>query len=293
MTTPSPSVRAEFRPLNSSEALAESLRSAARSFARRVLRPVTRTRAVVDGEYNDGHWRRVLQSAAWSHADSPESFLIGDDRRLVVCRMDNRLCRASSRAYYAHRLEALPALLSESLGAMDSVVELGCGFGYNLFTLARAFPDAHLRGYDIAENGLEAGRRIATHFGFADRVTFGQLDLTDENAASFSAIRDADVFTFFCLEQIPVDVEAVVQNILKHRPRRVVHIEPGTWGLSPLNPFHWPNIAYIPSVNYQTRLYSVLFGLRDAGRIRLLRCERMRFAPTIQNDGVLVAWEPS
>lgn len=282
----------EFRPLSSVQAIAESLRSTVRSCARLLLKPITRSRAVVDGEYNDGHWLRVLEGAAWTRTESLEAFLVGEDRRPIVCRVNGQLFRAPSRAYYAHRLTALPSLLAESLGSTASIVELGCGFGYNIFTLARAFPETRLRGYDIASNGLEAGRRIAAHFGMSERVAFGQLDLTDRTSANFSAIRDAGAFTFFCLEQIPAQVETVVENILEHRPRRVVHIEPGTWGLNPLNPMHWPNLAYIPSVHYQTRLYEVLFALRDAGRIRILRCERMRFAPTIQNDGVLVVWEP-
>lgn len=283
----------EFRPLNGVEALSASVRSTFRSCARRALKPTTRSRAVVDGEYNEGHWSRMLESAAWTRAQSLDAFLIGNDHRSIVCRVEDRLCRARSSDYYAYRLIALPALLSEALGTTTPIVEIGCGFGYNLLTLAHAFPAAQLRGYDIAENGLEAGRRIASHFGISERVGFGHIDLTNRTSVNFSALRDAAVFSFFCLEQIPAQVELVVANILEQRPRRVVHIEPGTWGLNPLNPMHWPNLAYIPSVHYQTRLYEVLFALRDAGRIRLLRCERMSFAPTIQNDGVLVVWEPT
>ena len=44
-------------------------------------------------------------------------------------------------------------------------------------------------------------------------------------------------------------------------------------------------------MDYQTRLFKLLDTLDKTGRIRILARERMRFAPTLHNDGLLYAWE--
>ena len=43
---------------------------------------------------------------------------------------------------------------------------------------------------------------------------------------------------------------------------------------------------------YQTRLFKLLDILDAQGRIRVLARERMEFAPTSHNDGLLYVWEP-
>ena len=40
-------------------------------------------------------------------------------------------------------------------------------------------PLEQLRGFDIAPNGIEAGRQIANYFKLDDRVSFDRIDLTD------------------------------------------------------------------------------------------------------------------
>ena len=43
---------------------------------------------------------------------------------------------------------------------------------------------------------------------------------------SFKELAGGAVFTYFCIEQIPYAVEAVVENIIRAAPARVVNIEP-------------------------------------------------------------------
>jgi len=62
--------------------------------------------------------------------------------------------------------------------------------------------------------------------------------------------------------------------------------------LSRLDPRDIASRVYIRSMDYQTRLFELLDELDAKGRIRVIARERMNFAPTQHNDGLLSVWEP-
>ena len=281
-----PQWRAISRTTLANYYIRDLVRSALRLFLRRV-----RTRARVDTEYDSGHWRRVLEGQSWRESPDLRSFLAGNDERAMIAKVDGRVVQIAAKEYYRWRVSALLAALSEHVDD-DHLVELGCGFGYNLFSLALTDRWRSLAGFDISANGLQAGRAIAAHFGLAERIHFFPLDLTDAAHPAFTRITNRTVFTFCCIEQIPSSVSVVVQNILRARPRRVIHIEPTTELLNPWRPMDLLNYAYVKSVDYQTRLFSTLADLNTRGHIRIVRQQRLPWAPTIHNDTFLVVWEP-
>jgi hypothetical protein len=264
----------------------------ARSVRRLTLKNVRRTNDVVDAEYNSGQWGRVLAKRAWLGAHNLEDFLVGQNDMPRLAKVDGQIVRIATTDYYRYRIGALSELLARQAGPAASLLELGAGFGYNLFSLSLDLKWSRLRGFDIAPNGIEAGRQIAAHFRLTDRVSFDRIDLTDATDPAFRELAGGTVFTYFCLEQIPYAVEAVVENILRARPARVINIEPAVEMLKLSHPRDFASRVYIKSMDYQTRLFKRLDGLNDAGRIRILSRERMGFAPTLHNDGLLYAWEP-
>jgi O-antigen/teichoic acid export membrane protein len=264
----------------------------ARSLGRIAIKRVRRTRSVVDLEYESGHWRRMLAEKAWLREKSVADFLVGSDAAPTLSKMDGRIVRISPRDYRSYRIGALSALLRRHAGGADSLVEIGAGFGYNLFALGCSGHWRRLKGFDIAPSGIAAGRQIAAHFGLADTIGFDRLDITDANDPGFGQIAGQTVFTFFCIEQIPYAVEQAVGNLLRAGPRRVINIEPATDMLDLRRPRDIVSLAYLKSVDYQTRLSGLLDRLEREGRLRIVARERMPFAPTIHNDGLLCCWEP-
>jgi hypothetical protein len=263
-----------------------------RSLRRLALKNVKRTNDVVDSEYNAGEWGRILEERAWLGASSLEAFLLGHDDKQRLAKVDGRFVRIGTRDYYRYRIGALSRLIAENCGGETSLLELGAGFGYNLFSLSLDPRWRRLRGFDISPNGIEAGRQIARHFELTDRINFDRIDLTDASDPRFKELAGANVFTYFCIEQIPYAVEAVIENIIRAAPARVVNIEPAVDMLKLSRPRDFASRVYIESLDYQTRLFKLLDALDKAGRIRVLARERMRFAPTLHNDGLLYAWEP-
>jgi hypothetical protein len=263
----------------------------ARSLRRLAFKNVRRTNEVVDSEYNSGEWDRVLKQRAWL-GRTLEEFLIGQNTEPRLAKVDGQIVRIITRDYYRYRIGALSELIARHAGRATSLLELGAGYGANLFSLSLDPHWSKLRGFDIAPNGIEAGRQIASHFKLDDRVSFDRIDLTDANDPHFSELAGGTVFTYFCIEQIPYAVEAVIENIIQAKPARVVNIEPGIDMLNLAEPRDFTSRVYIRSMDYQTRLFKLLDALDTHGRIRILARERMEFAPTLRNDGLLYAWEP-
>jgi SAM-dependent methyltransferase len=264
----------------------------ARSLRRLAFKNVRRTRDVVDSEYNSGQWDRVLKQRAWLGGRALEEFLIGQNSAPRLAKVDGQIVRITTSDYYRYRINALSELVKRHSGAATSLLELGAGYGYNLFSLSLDPHWVKLRGFDIAPKGIEAGRQIASHFQLNDRVSFDRIDLTDAGDPHFSELAGNTVFTYFCIEQIPYAVEAVIENIIRARPARVINIEPGIDMLKLSQPRDFTSRVYIQSMDYQTRLFKLLDALDGQGRVRILARERMGFAPTLHNDGLLYAWEP-
>lgn len=291
--TDTKAVITDFAPASLPDKAAAYALDAARSIGRLAMRRVKRTADVVNSEYNLSHWQRMLSGKAWTTADSVGEFLIPRNPTLGLRKVDNRICRIAADDYYRYRARALGELLARHAGGATEIVELGAGYGYNLLALHLNHPDWRLRGYDIAPNGVAAGREIAAHFGLSDRISLDRIDLTNGNDPSYSAVRNQVVFTYFCIEQIPYDVRKVVDNIIAAGPRRVINIEPTTELLNLSSPRDIVSFLYIRSVDYQTQLFSTLDDYERQGRVRILARERMPFAPTIHNDGFLYCWEPT
>ncbi|MBR0757031.1 class I SAM-dependent methyltransferase [Bradyrhizobium jicamae] len=264
----------------------------ARSLRRMAVKNVRRTHDIVNDEYNVGEWGKALAARGWMQAPSLEQFLIGENETPRLAKVDGEIVRISTRDYYRYRIGALSELIARHAGTADELVELGSGLGQNLFMLSFDQRWKRLRGFDIAPNGIEAGRQIANRFGLGDRISFDQLDLTNGDDPHFRELAGATVFTYFCIEQIPYAVEAVVENIMRARPARVIHIEPAVDMLKLSQPRDFASRVYIKSMDYQTRLFKLLDSLDNSGRIRILARERMQYAPSLHNDGLLYVWEP-
>lgn len=267
-----------------------------RSLARLTMRPVQRTRNKVSQEYDGGHWTKVREDAAWSAEQDLRRYLINDRVNTgtgqLVAQVDGKARRISVLDYYTYRLGALAELFGRYFAPESQIVELGCGYGYNLFSLAVNWPKAQFQGFDISGNAVQATQRIAQHFGLQDRIQADVLDATDGKHPNFEKIRGRNLFTFFCIEQIPYDVGKVIENLLAHGPKRVVHAEPGTALLNWWNLRDWPDYLYLRSVDYQNDLHAVLKNFERQGRLRILDARRMPFSPSLQNTGLVTAWEP-
>ncbi len=267
--------------------------SMARSLSRWALHRIRRTPDIVNYDYNLTHWKKMLLGQKWLSSKSLRDFLLPAEDGVMLRKVNGKIVRISGHAYYNYRIAALDDLIGRHAKGETHIVELGAGYGHNLFSLHLNHPEWMLEGFEIASNGIAAGREIAQHFGLSNVISMDRIDLTDASDANFSKVAGKTVFTYFCIEQIPYDVAKVVENIIAAKPKRVINIEATTELLNLAKPRDLVSFAYIKSVDYQTKLFTTLDQLEQQGRIRVISRERMQFAPTINNDGFLYCWEIS
>lgn len=91
------------------------------------------------------------------------------------------------------------------------VADVGCGFGYSCIGVAEGYPAAHVDGYDLDEESVEAARENVAGAGLTDRVTIHHRDAADPEIDG-----DYDLVTAFeCVHDMadPVGALATMRRL--------------------------------------------------------------------------------
>jgi 2-polyprenyl-3-methyl-5-hydroxy-6-metoxy-1,4-benzoquinol methylase len=81
-------------------------------------------------------------------------------------------------------LPALPGVQAKlSAGSPVRVADIGCGTGVAALTVAAAYPEGRIDGFDLDGASIEVAREAAAHQGLADRVHFELRDAGDPSIA--------------------------------------------------------------------------------------------------------------
>ena len=279
-------------PLTTPETCRVIARELAESAVRLLLRRRRRHEPLVAAEYDLGDWRRVLSERAWLRHASLDDFLNPENANVRVVKLDDRYVRLRTDAYYDYRRQALCAVMQRLAGDADELVELGCGFGRNIFTLLAADPGRRVVGLDISPHAIAAATEIAAHFGVKGRTTLDVLDLREAADRSWHYVRGRTIFTYYCLEQLKYAMPPVIDNIVRAAPRRVIHVEPCVETLRLWLPKDLVNYLYILRQDYQNSLLTTLRDRERTGALRIVAEERLYYAPSIRHDPTLICWEP-
>lgn len=194
------------------------------------VRPTSR-----DGRRAKEEYRKVYGFLLDVKEDNPE-YGPDDLRTVQNSRREDPMCVSRDGELYLTGVEEArrvsEEILLESLRPLvdgsDAVVELGCGYGYNLWLLKQHFPDCTFYGGDISEHAVELGERL---FGDDPTVHVDRFDFYDDRWRPLErASRAGDVvlLTHYGIEQVP-DAEPVVAGTLGKYLGGVgaaVHLEP-------------------------------------------------------------------
>jgi len=103
----------------------------------------------------------------------------------------------TSAGIYKHQLiqRWLPAMpqVEAKLRAGGAALDVGCGSGRAAITIAKAFPDARVFGFDAHAGSIERARANAKAAGVGDRIKFEVVDCTQLPAHEFDFISTFDV----------------------------------------------------------------------------------------------------
>lgn len=107
----------------------------------------------------------------------------------------------------------------------ESVLELGCGTGWNLVQVARRYPQAEIFGIDISESMLSTARSSISRAGLTQRIHLAPADAT-----IFSGVETFDrsyfdrIFISFALSMIGNWEDVVAKSVQQLAPGGSLHI---------------------------------------------------------------------
>ncbi len=113
-------------------------------------------------------------------------------------------------------------------GPFDSVIELGCGYGQNLFKLHNTFLPRETRyfGGELSDAGVALAQRLAALDPGID-ATFFKFDHLAADLSPIGAVTHPLVFTCHSLEQIASVPQSFFETIASLAPRvTCIHLEP-------------------------------------------------------------------
>lgn len=110
----------------------------------------------------------------------------------------------------AHVVAGVPSIHDRLSKPGAEVADVGCGAGWSTLALARAYPRAAVRGYDIDAPSIAMANKHAADAGLSDRVSFSTDDVSDVEDTFDVA------FAFECIHDMsqPVPVLAAMHKMV-------------------------------------------------------------------------------
>ncbi|MCU0652679.1 MAG: class I SAM-dependent methyltransferase [Candidatus Pacebacteria bacterium] len=128
---------------------------------------------------------------------------LGRSREEVAKDLEN--LNHPHRAFLAKKIAAA--------GPFESVLEAGCGYGANLYWLAREFPQARLTGIDLDPRSIEQGRRLFVKNNLTN-VELAAMKMTELDKIPDKSY-DAVFTDAVLLYAGPEIIENVIGNLLR------------------------------------------------------------------------------
>ena len=267
------------------------LRSIAVDAAHKLLKRRSRSRALVEHDYEAGDWKREADEAAWllnpTLTEYVERAHIARDMRVTV---DGRLHQMPVRDYYRFRRYKLAGIMEEFAPDAPQLVELGSGTGAIVFELATTLDNRRFLGLDLSEQGISVARTVAEHYGLTN-TEFAPIDLLDPTSPGWAQMEGQVVYSHYCLEQLPRHTEAIFRNIVAAGAKRAVLIEPSfeLLGLASLRDL--ATRSYVLRQDYQRSIVQAAQQLESEGLIRIVETRRLDFVSSHRNFGTLLVFD--
>jgi len=286
-----------FQPFSTPEKIKYEIRTFLRILLKVYIRKEKkiRTKNQIQTDYDEKAWKKVLESKYWLKAKDLKDFCYmvppdcGDisSNTEKVCLLDGQIGKTTFPFMFKHASEKIYKIVGKYVTNKDEIVELGCGFGSRLFSLRMLGMNNPLEGYDISQNGICCAKAINEYFGC--KIKFGVIDLTkpfDE-----SVLNNKTVFTNHSLEQLKHYTPQVINNIVKGKPKQVLHFEPvrELFGFSLYDLVYKQHNAF---ADYQNNLLSTLKKFESKKLVKITKTERLHFSTNPFNETSFIRWAP-
>jgi len=240
-------------------------------------------------------WEKFLKSEEWRKYDKLEDYCFpkiennqdtNEIEKLIL--IQNKMFKISLYDWYRLQQKLILNYLYKFIKEDDIVVELGCGYGRNVFSLVALGLKNKIEGYEYTKTGFETCEKINDYFGC--NLKFGRVDLTKN--LDHLDLKGKTIFTHHVLEQIKYDTKEVVSNLLQAQPKQVIHFEPIV-ELAKDDYFGKLFKQHIIKFDYIDSLFTTLKSFENEDKLLIQDKFPNRFALNYTNQTSIIRWIPS
>ena len=189
---------------------------------------VTRNIDKITSEYNDDKYLKCLEYYE-AHAnisiDDIREFEIGRSLEKEICiSKGEHLIALLGRSAFQSYWDLLLDTLYHDITTCDVVVELGCGYGYNMHLLRKQHASKRFLGGEFSANAV----RLARHLFVTDpQIAVEPFNFYDEEYTLLDPLKGRVVlFTVYSIHQLP-SAQGIIKRLISSGITGVVyHFEP-------------------------------------------------------------------
>lgn len=228
---------------------------------------------IINSEYDLGGWSKEIDHF---NIESRAINLNADSK--IITNYNDMLVKCDLDSFEKSYNLMLVKLLSHYIE--DSIVEMGCGLGVNLFLLHKA-GFKNLKGYDLSKNAIKRAKQHSEKKSMS--IDFGVHDLNQPFTENM--INNKVVFTHQCLEQLTLFMPNILKNLVNGRPKIVINFEVD---------YHSSSSKvkrYMDFQGYQNNLVSELKKLENQNKIEILSIIKLPLSYNTFNTPSMIIWK--
>jgi len=247
--------------------------------------------AKIDAEYDKDKYAKLRQFYKQNPGiDIDELKRVADgnllpDEEVCISRGDELFLVSAAEAQWLAR-QTIVDSLQPYMAKSPVVIELGCGYGYNLGVLREIAPNCSFIGADYSSNAVALASEL---FKGYPEIIFTTFNFYDEDWPFFDDFDGkALVFTNHAIEQMP-SAKSVMEAFLKYRQKiaGVIHLEPAFEFNDADSKLGLMRRGYTLMNDYNRDLFTVI---REAGA-KILKTEKDVFGHNPLNPTSIIAWQ--
>ncbi len=255
-----------------------------------LIKKETRNLKKVEEDYEKGLYQKYVDSKVWSNEKTDLSILgLTDPDRLErnemsYYRYNDEILKDTYVNIWKQFNDEFVETFSKFVDEKDEIVELGCGYGRNLFALRKNNFKNKMIGTDISKNAINVAKKLNEKFDA--NIEFDTLDM----ASNFSKdiVENKTIFTYGALEQTKYQLETILKNLIDSNPKQVIHFE--------TLPKLLPNNLFGISVrvnryrkDYQTQILEILHKYQN--KVSICDLEKIKTCPSVFNPMMMVRYK--
>jgi hypothetical protein len=194
----------------------------------------------------------------------------------------------SDKFFWDFFYHKIAEVLREYVTPSDTLVELGCGWGRNLFFAMSSGLCKNAFGGEYTEEGIRLGELVAKTFRVP--IEFARFDYCNPCDEVLERMRGAVIFTHNSIEQIRNLPEKTINALIDNEPKAVVHFEPVYEYRGEGSLLHCLWKRYTEVNDYNRDLLTVLRKLEQQGRLKIELEKVHELGLNAFNPGSFIVW---